>query len=391
VKPKKSGQKGLETEELLRAYFLRAGFFVVRGIKLNHAGDDLTDIDLWVYERSATLARRRTVIDIKDKGRPQAAERLFFIKGLAEVIGVEGAGVATSDPRPRLRELARKHSLLWIDGVDLQRLKAADDFAAMERISEEDLLALTAKLDRSRSSRAFGDALAQIKSATADRFGAASANSALDAAQFYMREALAAFPGSEAAEISIRLAYLSVALAAAAFDFASADVALRPQGDRQKSMTDAIRYGEDREGAIQRMRFAEALIRDYAPNGAAVAQIIKERLASDLKAVPAEDLGEIAAKMSRTNMLFNVARALEHAAYEETLRAFDDLGPDAKSFLGAVLDFTAVDRKGFALAWKTPDRIATAQVASALSAVESAAEDSFENKEVSGNTSRRLI
>jgi hypothetical protein len=120
-------------------------------------------------------------------------------------------------------------------------------------------------------------------------------------------------------------------------------------------MTDAIRYGEDRDGATQRLRFAEALVRDYVPNGAGIAQLIRERLANDLKAIPAEGLAEIAAKMSRTNTLFNVARLLEQAAFEETLRTFDNLDPDAKSFLGAVLDFVGVDRKGFALAWKSND------------------------------------
>lgn len=365
MKARKAGQKGLETEELLRAYFLRAGFFVVRGIKLNHAGDDLTDIDLWVYERSATLARRRTVIDIKDKAKPQAAERMFFVKGLAEVIGVEGAGVATSDPRSHLRDLAKKHSLLWIDGADLQRLKGSAEITALERISEEALSDLVAKLDKARASRVFAESLAQMKSATADRFGAASANSALDAAQLFMREAVAAYPGSQAAELAIRLSFLAVALAAAGLDFASADVALRPQADRQRSLTDAIRYGEDREGATQRMRFSEALLRDYVPNGAGIAQLIKDRIAQDLKAIPAEGLAEIAAKMSRSVSLFNVARALEQAAYDETLRAFDNLDNDSKSFVGAVLDFAGVDRKGFALAWKANEDLNVPEIAQA--------------------------
>ncbi|RWA75893.1 MAG: hypothetical protein E5V89_01120 [Mesorhizobium sp.] len=49
-----SGAKGLKTEELVRAYFLRAGFFVMRGIKLRHDGVELTDIDMWAKdERSA--------------------------------------------------------------------------------------------------------------------------------------------------------------------------------------------------------------------------------------------------------------------------------------------------------------------------------------------------
>jgi hypothetical protein len=48
----RSGDKGYRLEELLRAYFLRAGFFVVRAVPFQHAGDDLTDIDLWLYASS---------------------------------------------------------------------------------------------------------------------------------------------------------------------------------------------------------------------------------------------------------------------------------------------------------------------------------------------------
>lgn len=146
MKAKASGAKGLKTEELVRAYFLRAGFFVMRGIKLRYGGDDSTDIDLWVYERSATLARRRTIIDIKDKTRPQAAERLFFVKGLASILAVEGAGVATSDNRPILRELGRKHGLLWIDGADLRRLKNSDALLGLNRVTEEALNRPVAKV-----------------------------------------------------------------------------------------------------------------------------------------------------------------------------------------------------------------------------------------------------
>ena len=76
---KSHGKKGFVTEELLREYFLRAGFFVVRGANLQYDQLELTDVDLWIYERSATLARRRTIIDVKDKQKPQAAERLFSL------------------------------------------------------------------------------------------------------------------------------------------------------------------------------------------------------------------------------------------------------------------------------------------------------------------------
>jgi hypothetical protein len=48
---------------------------------------------------------------------------------------------------------------------------------------------------------------------------------------------------------------------------------------------------------------------------------------------------------------FRAARDLEQAAYTSDLTTFDDPSVDAKSFLGAVLDFIGVDRTLFAQCW----------------------------------------
>ena len=66
------GSKGYDLEEMLRAYFLRAGFYVARGVPLQHAGDDLTDVDLWLYERPTGSSRRRQIVDAKSKNKPKA-------------------------------------------------------------------------------------------------------------------------------------------------------------------------------------------------------------------------------------------------------------------------------------------------------------------------------
>ncbi|MDB5418424.1 MAG: hypothetical protein JWP50_1843 [Phenylobacterium sp.] len=348
MSPKKTGSKGLQTEELLRRYFLRTGFFVVRGVMVRHEGVDLTDVDLWVYERPATLARRRTIVDIKDKGTPKAAERLFFVKGLAETIGVEGAGVATTDARPALRRLARKQGVLWIDGDDIQRLKASAELSNWDRLTEEEFSAEVAALDASRVSRALRDQFEKVKSAVASRFGASCANISLEGAAMFAREAIAAHPGSDAAKVVLRLSYLSVAIAAASLDFASADTALRPAAERLRSLTDAIRYGADAEGMLAQLRFAEGAIRDYAPNGAGLAKIVREGLNADLASIPAEGLAEIVLKMTRGDILFEVARTLEAAAYAKNVPSFDDLEPASRSFVGAVLDFVKIDRPRFA-------------------------------------------
>ena len=59
--------RGATLEELLRAFFLRAGFFVVRGVPFEHLGEELTDVDLWLYERPTGTARRVQICDIKSK------------------------------------------------------------------------------------------------------------------------------------------------------------------------------------------------------------------------------------------------------------------------------------------------------------------------------------
>ena len=46
---KKNWSKGSALEEILKDYFLRAGYFVVRGVPYRVEGTDLTDIDLWLY------------------------------------------------------------------------------------------------------------------------------------------------------------------------------------------------------------------------------------------------------------------------------------------------------------------------------------------------------
>lgn len=348
---KKTGKKGFETEEVVRSYFLGAGFFVVRGVRLKHSGDELTDIDLWLYERSATLARRQVIIDIKDNAQPKAAERLFFVKGLAEIIQVEATGIVTSDSRRSLRELARKHNVLWIDNADLQRLKTRERLSASTRLSDEELNDLIAKVDVSRSSKDVRDALGTVKSAVADRFGAACANTAMDGAHYFAKMAVESHPGSLAAQVSTRLTYFSASIAAAALDFASGDAALRPHSERLSSLTDIIRYGADPKGAAEKLKWAEAAIREYAPNGAGLAELIHGRFTDALNAIPAESLAEVTVKLANSDRLFNAARDLEQASYQTICPGFDDLSIDAKSFLGALLDFVEIGRATFAGSW----------------------------------------
>lgn len=347
---KAHGSKGFRTEELLREYFLTAGFFVVRGARLKYAEAELTDVDLWIYERSATLARRRTVIDVKDKQRPQAAERLFFVSGLGKTIGVEGVGVATTDKSPSLRALARKSKVLWIDGDDLQRLKTSEKLLQGERLSEDELDKIVESLDKARGGKVYRRQIDAIKSAVVDRFGASSANLALDAFQFFAREAIKSHPQSDAAKVLTRLSYFAASLSAAALDFASADTALRPFVERRQHMANAIRYGENVEGTFDKIEWAELALREYVENGQSIARQLRSGFDHDSKQVPAEELAEIIVRLSNTDSLFAIARNLEHAAFCNSNISFGTLPTEAKAYIGALLDFSKLDRKAFAAA-----------------------------------------
>ncbi len=350
---KAHGKKGFATEELLREYFLRAGFFVIRGTSLLYDQLELTDVDLWIYERSATLARRRTIIDVKDKQRPQAAERLFFVSGLGKTIGVEGVGVATTDKNPKLRALARKNKVLWIDGDDLQRLKSSNKLLQGGRLTDEDFFSIVDDLDKKRGGRHYRIQIDRIKSAVADRFGASSANLALDAFQVFSNEAIKSHPKSDAASALTRISFFAAALAAAALDFASADTALRPVAERRKHMANAIRFGENVEGTYDKLEWAEMALREYSNNGASIASQIRTGFERDINQVPAEEFAEIVVRLSNTNSLFDIARTLEYAAYRVDEVSFDSLPTEAKSFVGALLDFSKQDRKLFSAASPT--------------------------------------
>ena len=341
--------KGFKTEELLRNYFLRAGFFVVRGINIKVNETDLTDADLWIYERSATFARRRTIIDIKDKKRPQAAERLFFVKGLSEVLNVEGAGVVTTDKNPTLRDLAKKNKILWIDGDDIQRIKASRHLQSVNRLAEEELVTLIDKVDKTRGGRENRNIYELVKSSLGDRFGTSSANIALDSFGYFSTETVKSHPNSESAKTLIRLSYYAASLAAISMDYSSVDTALRPLDERLEHTASAIRFGSDQSETDKKMKWLELALNTVG-NGSSIYKQVKAKFMTEAERIPAEDLAQIITRYSNSNTLFEVARTLEAAAFNDEAVSFDELTTSAKSFIGALLDFSGQSREHYSSA-----------------------------------------
>ena len=141
--------KGGMTEEKLAAHFRDAGFFAARGVPFRHDDEDVTDVDVWLYERGAGTERRRFIVDAKNKARPRFVERLFWTSGARDALGIDGAYVASSGIRDATRRLAKR---LYITVIELQSL-AVEESALSLRLTREELGILVAEADRQRDSK----------------------------------------------------------------------------------------------------------------------------------------------------------------------------------------------------------------------------------------------
>jgi hypothetical protein len=349
------GDKGYRLEELLRAYFLRAGFFVVRSVPFQDAGDDLTDIDLWLYERPTGSSRRRQIVDAKSRTRPKAVERLLWTKGLCQLLDVDGAYVATTDARPMLRGISKKLGISVLDGAEIRRIGQSDKVIYPDRISEEDFAKKITSIDKARRSKEFHLQYHDIKFSLIDHFGPGTINRALDSFAFFATSAVTSHPNTDAAEIVLRLTYFAAAIVALSLDYIGSEVAFRAAEERQEALVNAIRFGDiDEKAGFERIRLAMGLLQKYAPTGEATARAVDLAVKQDFKNIPAEIIAEYVVKSTSPEDLFQIARQLEHVAFLNAVTSFDGLGMEDKSFIAMLLDYSGVDRARFACGWSAP-------------------------------------
>ncbi len=352
--------KGAVLEEILRAYFLRAGFFVIRGVPFRFVDDDLTNIDLWLYERPTGTSRRVQVCDIKYKQRPKAVERIFWTSGLRDALQVDGAYVATTDKRRTLRSVAEKLNLQLIDGADIRRIQNSQTVLYKERIGDEQLIRELQLVDREFRNKSLTEARLDILSALSEGFGAPSAVRTLEAFARLAAAAVTCHPDSNAARAAGRLAYLAAAITCESLDYVSVGGAFRSLAERRELMLNAVRLGAlSSEDGQQRLKLALALIEKYGPGGRSAAIAVETGLRKELKGVPAEIIADQAIRLLKGDQLFWTGRELEMESYHVALHPFDALSQQSKSMVGALLDYAGVDRQRFAQAW-TAMPIATA-------------------------------
>jgi hypothetical protein len=352
------GGKGFDLEEALKAYLWEAGYFVVRGVPFRLDGEDVTDVDLWVYERPAALTRRRLIVDAKNRRSPKVSERIIWASGLRAALGVDGAIVATTDQRPAARNLAKELNVVLLDGNAVAKIMHSEQLKQGDQLRSEELDQAVKRVDESRRSSEWRQNLRDARGALISGMGVQSPNHNLTLSGYFAEQTVSAQPLSEQAQVAVRLLYFTSALAAVSLDFALADHAFRSHEERRQAIIRRIRFGQPQ--GVATVRAAIGLARKYADNGAAVAKQIEYGFDADADRIPAEIIADHVARISGSDALFNIARELERASSNIELPCFDDLSSEAKSLLGVFLDFNAVSREKVAEAWphkaKDPSR-----------------------------------
>lgn len=341
---KSTTPKGPGMEESLRGYFLKNGYYVLRGVPFCYNGFDVTDVDLWLYDRPSAVVRHRVVVDIKNKKTPQAIERIFWAKGVQSTLGLDQAIVATTDKREDVSSFGRKHNVLVIDGQFLSRL-TQNPALTDGRLSEEQFVALMDKSKLGPLASNWKSRLVSSKQRVLEGLSFDQINSWLNDAKYFAEQVLLV-PTHR--EVAARLLYFTVSLIAVAIDYSGKDMAFLDAAQRREAVNSGLRYGDlGAEGANATLDVAAGLVEQFLPEMSGGAARIRHGFNLVSEGLPTEVLAEYFARPSVGSTILYTGRVLEAAAYNDAFLAPKDLGTEAKALLLVLLDYWSMDRVRF--------------------------------------------
>jgi hypothetical protein len=333
--------KGPGMEELVRAYFLKAGYYVVRGVPFVYEGFDVTDVDLWMYGRSSSVSREIVIVDIKNKKTPQAIERIFWVHGLKTAVGARQAIVATTEKRNEVKAFGRKLGVVVLDGAFIGRLGKGETHAAT-RLADEELNSAIGDYELSKLDGDWRGRVAKCKSLLAEGLSFDNCNEWLTHARFFAEQVLTKPSQSRTA---LRCFYLICSFVAIAVDFQLRELSFLDTPQRSQALADGFTYGsKGRDGLKKLVELSLSLVSEYANGGKGIANQVKAKVEHQLAQIPSAILGEFFAKGDVSRNLFNTARDLEHLAMARPFSSHVSASADVKALLGCFFDYWGIDR-----------------------------------------------
>jgi len=340
----RKSKKGEFMEELLRNYFLKAGYYVVRGVPFNYEGFDVTDIDLWIYGRTSSVSREIAIVDIKNKKTPQAIERIFWVKGLQLAVNATNALVATTDRRTEVKDFGREQGVLVLDGHFISRLSKSESILD-SRLTEEELISEIEKYTLGKIDGDWKGRVVESKKLLAKGLNFDSCNMWLEHARYFAEQAIIK---SSQRELAYRLCFLISSYLAVAVDFMLREMSFSESHDKQESLNNGFRYGSRGiKGTNSIVSASLALVEQFADNGSAISNQVRSNLDNELSKLPTNILSEFFSKSDVGKTLFETSRELERIAMSKEFSTHTSSTVEVRSLIGCLLDYWQLDRREF--------------------------------------------
>ena len=339
VKSTNELDKGYKMEELLRNYFLQAGYYVVRGVPFVYEGFDVTDIDVWLYGRASSVSREITIVDSKNKKTPQAIERIFWVQGLKIATKATNAIVATNDRRQAVKDFGKELGIPVLDGLFLGKLKKFEDSS---RLTEEEYFK---KIDDYALSKIDGDWRGRMqtsKSLLAKGLSFDSCNEWLLNGRFFAEQVITK-PNQR--EVALKSLYLICSYIAIAIDYILREYSFLEQAERSTLIKDGFSYGSKGSSGFKKiLNVTMGLVEQHAKDGLLISNQVRSSVDNQLATSNAEILGDFFSKNEVAKTLFTVAKELEALAMQRNFLSHATSSVDLRSLLMCLIEFWVMDR-----------------------------------------------
>jgi hypothetical protein len=335
----KKSNKGGVAEEALRQYFRSLGFFVVRGAKFKFREYEITDIDLWLYLNKTTITRERINVDIKNRRTPQAIERIFWTKGLQEVLGFEGCIVATNDRRPATRDFGSLHGVMVLDGNFMSRILGAYD-KPKDFIEEETLVSILNTPCIVDTRTTWTQMYMESKMDILVNLNFNGFNKLMNRAQTALEAYIVTY-----AEPTLRFLYTAIAFMLLSLDFKNKELSFLEKEYRKKSLIEGFLYGEAGKQRADEILEAAISLASHVRNRDLFTQTdLRAEIERQLSSYPAEDLAIYFAKPEVMKSLFDLAKQFYALVFFENIPAPKDLDSNLRAIIGLLADHYKLDR-----------------------------------------------
>lgn len=332
--------KGEMAEEALRRYFLEQGYFVVRSLHFTYNQIDITDIDLWLYDRASPFTRERTNVDIKNKNNPQAFERIIWAKGLQLTLKLERTIVATTSTRKEARDFGLKNDVIIIDGNLLSDLLKKG--INLDRITEEDFLLNIVNQSSGKGEHDWKGRYIASKGRLLNKFNFDGCNEYLREINYFFEQSVLR---ADSTLTSLRLFYINIAFFLICIDFMMKNYISLEQKSRMEFLSNGFNYGERGKERTESITNAAIKLASSVIANPSIAKTLEIEVDKQTKRRPVEILAEFFSKNENMNSLFKNAKLFEYFSYSQTISSPSHLPVELQSIIALLADFLKMDRK----------------------------------------------